>query len=61
MALLQRLKDDLKQAMKEGDKGQVSVLRLILADINNAEIARGIPLEDNDVLGVISKQATALR
>ena len=57
MALLQRLRDDLKQAMKEGDKVRVSILRLVLADINNAEIAKGIPLEDSDILGIIAKQA----
>ena len=57
MALLQRLRDDLKQAMKEGDKARVSVLRLVLADINNAEIAKGAPLEDSDISRVVAKQA----
>lgn len=57
MALLQRLRDDLKQAMKEGDKVRVSVLRLLLADIKNAEIAKGNSLEDSDILSVVAKQA----
>ena len=57
MALLQRLKDDLRQAMKDGDKGKVSVIRMVLSDINNAEIARGVPLEEGDVAGVVAKQA----
>lgn len=42
--------------MKEGDKVRVSVIRLVLADINNAEIAKGIPLEDSDILSVFAKQ-----
>jgi uncharacterized protein YqeY len=42
--------------MKEGDKARVSIIRLVLADISNAEIAKGIPLEDTDILGVIAKQ-----
>jgi len=57
VALLQRLKDDLNQALRKGEKGRVSVLRLVLANINNAEIAKGAPLDDDGVLGVIAKQA----
>ncbi len=57
MALLQRLRDDLKQAMKGGDKVRVSVIRLVLADINNAEIAKGTPLlEDSDITSIVAKQ-----
>jgi len=43
--------------MKTGDKTRVSVLRLLLSDINNAEIAKGTSLEDSDILGVVAKQA----
>jgi len=57
VALPQRLRDDLKQALKKGEKGRVSVLRLVLASINNAEIAKGTSLDDASVLGVISKEA----
>jgi uncharacterized protein YqeY len=42
--------------MKEGDKARVSILRLVLADISNAEIAKGVPLEDSDILRVVAKQ-----
>ena len=55
--MLQRLRDDLKQALRKGEKARVLVLRLVLADINNAEIAKGASLDDDDVLGVIAKQA----
>ena len=57
MALLQRLREDLKQALRKGEKERVSVLRLMLASINNAEIAKGGPLDDASILGVIAKQA----
>jgi len=57
VALLQRLKEDLKQALRNGDKVRVSALRLVLANIHNAEIARGAPLDDDDVRGVVAKQA----
>jgi hypothetical protein len=55
--LKDRLNSDLRQAMKDGDKARRSVLRLVLAGIQNAEIARQAALEDSDVLGVIAKEA----
>lgn len=56
-ALRQKVTDDVKQAMRSGDKVRVSVLRMALAAMNNAEIARNAPLEDADILGVIAKEA----
>jgi hypothetical protein len=43
MSLQQRLRDDLKQALK-------------LAEIGNAEIAQGVPLDDPKVLGIIAQE-----
>ena len=37
-SIKQKLADDLKQAMKGGDKVKVSVIRLVMAAIKNAEI-----------------------
>ena len=54
--LKQKLTDDLKQAMREGDTVKRSVIRLTMAAINNAEIARQTALEDVDILGVIAKE-----
>jgi len=55
-ALKQKLADDLKQAMRDGDKVKRSTIRLAMAAIKNAEIARQAVLEDGDVLGVIAKE-----
>jgi len=55
-SLKQKLTDDLKQAMKSGDKVKRSVIRLLMAAITNAEIARRAPLEDADILGIIAKE-----
>jgi len=55
-ALKQKLADDLKQAMKDGDKVKRSAIRLAMAAIKNAEIARQAALEDGDILGVITKE-----
>jgi uncharacterized protein YqeY len=54
--LKQKLMDDLKQAMREGNTVKRSVIRLTIAAINNAEIARQTALEDVDILGVIAKE-----
>jgi len=55
--LKERLDSDLKQAMRGGDKMRRSVLRLVLAAVQNAEIARQAALEDSDILGIIAKEA----
>lgn len=55
--LKQKLTDDLKQAMKGGDKVRSLVIRLVMAAIKNAEIARQATSNDADILGIIAKQA----
>lgn len=54
--LKQKLTDDLKQALRDRDKVRRSVIRLVIAAINNAEIARQATLNDTDILGVIAKE-----
>jgi uncharacterized protein YqeY len=55
-SLKQKLADDLKQALRQGDKVRLSVIRLVIAAINNAEIARQATLNDADIYGVIAKE-----
>jgi uncharacterized protein YqeY len=55
-SLKQKLSDDLKQAMRSGDTVKRNTIRMLMAAINNAEIARQKKLEDGDILGVISKE-----
>jgi uncharacterized protein YqeY len=54
--LKQKLTDDLKQAMRNGNKVRRLVIRSVMAAIKNAEIARQATLEDSDILGVIAKE-----
>ena len=61
VALRQKLSDDLKQAMRGGDKVRRSVLRLVIAAILNAEKARQTDLDDSDTLGIIAKEARQRR
>lgn len=55
-SLKQKLTDDLRQALRGGNKVKLSVIRLAIAAINNAEIARGGALDDSDILGIIAKE-----
>ncbi len=59
--LKQKLMDDLKQSMRGGDKVRRSVIRLVMAAIKNAEIARQAALDDTDVLGIIAKEVRQRR
>ncbi len=59
--LKQKLVEDLKQAMRGGDKVRRSVIRLVMAAIKNAEIARQAALNDSDVLGIIAKEVRQRR
>ncbi len=61
VGLRQKLSDDLKQAMKGGNKVRRSVIRLVIAAITNAEIARQAALEDTDILGIIAKEVRQRR
>ena len=57
MALVDRLREDLNQALRKGDKTRLSVIRLLISNINNAQIAKGAAVDDGDVLAVMNKQA----
>ena len=62
VGLRQKLLDDLKQAMKGGDKVRRSVIRLVIAAIKNTEIARQTALDDDtDILGIIAKEVRQRR
>ncbi len=54
--LKQKLQENLKQAMRNRDRLRSSVIRLILAGIKNAEIAKREVLDDADILGIITKE-----
>ncbi len=59
--LKEKLTEDLKQALKGQDKLRRSVIRLIMAAIKNAEIARQTDLTDPDILGIIAKEVKQRR
>ena len=55
MSLKARLTDDMKTAMKGGDKERLGVIRLILAAIKQREVDERIELDDAQVLSVLEK------
>lgn len=59
--LREKLTADLKEAMKDGDKTRLWVIRMLRARIQNAEIAQQNTLDDPDVLGLIVKEAKERR
>ncbi|MTT32510.1 GatB/YqeY domain-containing protein [Terrilactibacillus sp. BCM23-1] len=56
MSLLDRLNQDLKQAMRDRDKVKLSVIRMIKTSITNESIKHGKELSDDDVLTVLSRE-----
>jgi uncharacterized protein YqeY len=53
--LKQRITDDMKAAMKGGDKPRLATIRLILAAIKQREVDERIELNDEQVLAVLEK------
>ncbi len=50
-----RIKEDMKAAMKSGDKARLGVIRLILAAIKQVEVDERIVLDDGRVIQVLDK------
>ncbi len=55
MSLKQQLTEDMKAAMKSGDKHSLGVIRLINAAIKQREVDERIELTDSDVIAVLDK------
>lgn len=62
MALFQKITDDIKAAMKSGDKTRLEVLRFTLASLNAAQKEKALKdpaatLTDEDVVTILQKEA----
>ena len=55
MTLKQQLTDDMKAAMRGGDKHRLGVIRLILAAVKQREVDERIELDDAQTLAVLEK------
>ncbi|HLC29750.1 MAG TPA: GatB/YqeY domain-containing protein, partial [Dehalococcoidia bacterium] len=54
--LKEKLGEDLKSAMRAGDRSRVSIIRLVRAGIKYAEVAKGATLDESGVISVIMKE-----
>jgi len=55
MALRERITEDMKSAMRAGDKERLGTIRLILAAIKQREVDERISLDDAQVVAVLEK------
>lgn len=53
MALLEKIREDLKEAMKKGDKDRLSALRMVLSNIKNKQIEKKDALDDQEILRIV--------
>ncbi|MEN6356864.1 MAG: GatB/YqeY domain-containing protein [Armatimonadota bacterium] len=61
MSLIDTLQQNMKQALKSKDALTLSTIRLILSSVSYARIAKGSQLTDDEVIGVIAKEAKQRR
>jgi uncharacterized protein YqeY len=55
MSLKDRITEDMKTAMRAGEKERLATIRLILAGIKQREVDERITLDDSQVLSVLEK------
>jgi hypothetical protein len=55
MALKERITEDMKTAMRAGEKERLATIRLALAAIKQREVDERITLDDTQVLSVLEK------
>jgi len=61
MSLKQEINDQVKHAMKAGEKERLKVLRMLTAAIKQKEVDERIELDDTQVLAIIDKQVKQRR
>ncbi|MDD5033273.1 MAG: GatB/YqeY domain-containing protein [Methylococcaceae bacterium] len=61
ITLKQRIQDDMKAAMKAGEKARLGVIRLIMAAIKQREVDERIQLDDAQILVVLDKMVKQRR
>ncbi|GGJ63065.1 hypothetical protein GGR02_001346 [Anoxybacillus voinovskiensis] len=56
MSLLERLNDDMKQAMRNKEKEKLSVIRMVKAALQNEAIKLGKTLSEDEELTVLARE-----
>jgi uncharacterized protein YqeY len=53
VSIIETISDDLKGALKAGNKTKVSILRMIMSTVRNREIEKKAPLDDDEVTAIV--------
>jgi len=61
MSLKQTINDDVKTALRAGDKARTTTLRLIMAALKQVEVDERKELSDEDVTAILSKMVKQRR
>ena len=61
MSLLQQLTDEMKRALKAGEKERLSTIRLLRGQLKDAEIAKRSELTEADEIAVLTNAAKKRR
>jgi len=61
MALKDRITEDMKSAMKAGEKERLATIRMILAGVKQREVDERIQLDDAQVISVLEKMIKTRR
>lgn len=61
MSLAERLQADKTTAMRDGDALRRDTLRMVLSAAHNAQVAARRPLTDDELVGVLSREAKTRR
>lgn len=55
--MLDRIQNDLKKAQLDRDEVKVATLRLLLSEIHNVQIQKGVEVSDQDISLVLQREA----
>jgi uncharacterized protein YqeY len=61
MSLVEKLRDDMKLALKNRDELRLSTIRLLLSSVSYAKIEKGSELTDDEVCQVLAREAKRRR
>ena len=61
MSLIERIDEDIKKALKAGEKEKLTVLRGLKSDIKYKQIDKGEELSDDDVVAVLGSARKKVR
>ena len=61
MSLKERLQEDMKTAMRAGDKERLATIRMILAAVKQREVDERIMLDDTQVIAALEKMGKQRR